>query len=116
MIRLLEPLRLEQSVGEINHQPYGNEGRERIVEDHGVLLRGGRRRWCSRPKARRSQDQWPTKRDPTSRCSFPDACSRSRAACAGRRIESAHRLSARLSADEVTRLTYVFEMGGKATL
>src|SRR5262249_31949857 len=94
MIRLLELLRSEQSVGEVDHQPSSDEGCERIVEDHGILLRAGHTRSCSRPKARKSQVQWPAKRDPTSRCSFPQAVSRGGPVRAGPCIESAERLSA----------------------
>jgi hypothetical protein len=35
VIRLSEPLGPQQSVGEVKHQPYDDEGGERIVEDHG---------------------------------------------------------------------------------
>ena len=35
----LELLGLEQCVGEIDQEPYCHEGRERIVEDHVILLK-----------------------------------------------------------------------------
>jgi hypothetical protein len=31
----LELLRPQQSVGEVDHEPHGDEGGERIIEDHG---------------------------------------------------------------------------------
>jgi hypothetical protein len=41
MTRLSEPLRPEQGVGEVDRQPDGNEGGERIVEDHGRFPQSG---------------------------------------------------------------------------
>ena len=37
VVRLSEPLRPQQSVGEVEQQPRSHEGGERIVEDHGAL-------------------------------------------------------------------------------
>ena len=46
-----EPLRLEQSVGQVNEQPERDEGGERIIEGHGVPLKAGRTRKRSRSTA-----------------------------------------------------------------
>jgi hypothetical protein len=35
VVNLSKPLGPQQSVGEVDHEPYGDEGGERIVEDHG---------------------------------------------------------------------------------
>src|SRR5476649_595672 len=64
MVRLSEPLGPKQSVGEVEQQPCGHEGGERIIEDHGLLLRAGRRRRRSRSPARKSRARGPAKSGP----------------------------------------------------
>ena len=59
-----EPLGLEQSVDQVDHEPQGDEGGERVVEDHGCLLRDGRRRWCRQPIGRRRRVRCQSSRHP----------------------------------------------------
>ena len=54
-----ETLRPQQSVGQVEQQPCGNEAGKRVIEDHGVLLRADRRRRRSPPTTRRSRDRGP---------------------------------------------------------
>src|SRR5262249_5448925 len=51
----LQPLWLEQSVDEVDHQSGRHETGERIVENHGCLLRGGRRRRRNRSTKRKGR-------------------------------------------------------------
>src|SRR5450759_786910 len=73
MARLSEPLGTQQSVGEVEQQPRGDEGGERIVENHGSLLKACRKRRRSPPTARKSQARGPARSGPTFGCSFRHA-------------------------------------------
>ena len=52
---LSKPLWPQQSVDEVDQQSRGHEGGERIVEDHGCLLRADRRRRRSRSTGRKGR-------------------------------------------------------------
>src|ERR1017187_7242384 len=73
MARLSESLGPQQSVGEVEQQPRGHEGGERIIENHGSLLKACRRRMRSPPTARKSRARGPARSGPTFGYSFRHA-------------------------------------------
>src|ERR1017187_9930240 len=73
VMRLSEPLGPQQSVGEVEQQPRGHEGGERIVENHGSLLKACRKRRRSPRTARKSRARGPARSGPTFGCSFRHA-------------------------------------------
>src|SRR5665811_1544788 len=73
MARLSESLGPQQSVGEVEQQPRGHEGGERIIENHGSLLKACRKRRRSPPTARKSRARGPARSGPTFGCSFRHA-------------------------------------------
>src|ERR1035437_7924393 len=73
VMRLSEPLGPQQSVGEVEQQPRGHEGGERIVENDGSLLKACLKR-RSRPRtARKSRARGPARSGPAFGCSFRHA-------------------------------------------
>src|SRR5258708_9476821 len=68
-----EPLGPQQGVGEVEQQPCGHEGGERIVENHGILLTAVRRCRRSPPRARTGRARWPALVSPSFGCPFRHA-------------------------------------------
>src|SRR5438128_4994854 len=78
-----EPLGPQQRVGEVDQQPRRHESGERIIENHGSLLRDVRRRRHSLPRARTGRGRSPARADPSFECLIRHAVARAR--CASRR-------------------------------
>src|SRR5450759_771124 len=73
VVRLSEPLGPQQSVGEVEQQPRSHEGGERIIENHGSLLKAYRKRRRSPRTARKGRARGPARSGPTFGCSFRHA-------------------------------------------